>query len=101
MVITGERLGHLYGNHSETRQLLRSVIETMLDPDEIHRNKEDPDIAIFWKVLEGEGGFRMRAAVLVRPTGPVDASVLSARRTRRKDYEREGRQNRKVWEKGA
>lgn len=101
MVVTGERRDHLYASHPETEMLLTSVIRTMLDPDEIHRNNEDPAMAICWRSLDPERTYLMRAAVLVQPAGRGDASILSARKTRRKDYERENRRGKKVWERGA
>ena len=52
-------------------------------------------MAIFWRALDEERNYLMRAAMLVRPDGPGDASVVSARRTRRKDYERENRKGKR------
>jgi hypothetical protein len=99
LIITRERRDHLFSSHSETRDLLRSVLETVLDPDEIHRNKSDVEMAIFWRSLDEEKRYHMRAAVWLPVRDGLAASVISARKTRREDFVREERQGRLIWKR--
>lgn len=99
IVLTGERRRHIVDGHPEMNQLTSVLVRTVQDPDEIHRNKRDAFIAIFWRRLEEHESY-LRVAVLLSTDGVLEHSVMSAWRVRRKDFEREGRQGRLVWRKG-
>lgn len=99
MILTHERLEHLLSRHPETRHLLPHVLATALDPDEIHRNRSDGEIAIFWRLLDNERNYYLRAAIWLPLKEELAASILSARQTRHEDYAREGRQGRLVWKR--
>ena len=101
VAITGERLLHLYDHHPETEPYLAIVLQTMLDPDEIHRNQTDDEMAIFWKEMPFDSTHLMRAAIWITNRQGLFCSVMSARRTRRKDFEREMRRGRLVWKRKA
>ena len=99
VVLTGERKRHILDGHPEMQDLIPALIRTVQDPDEIHRNKLDTLVAIFWRRIEDQDHY-LRIALLLSPAEELQHSVMSAWRVRRKDYEREGRQERRVWKKG-
>jgi hypothetical protein len=99
VVLTGERKRHILDGHPEMQDLIPALVRTVQDPDEIHRNKLDPLVAILWRRIEGQD-YYLRIAGLLSLAGELQHSVMSAWRVRRKDYEREGRQKRCVWKKG-
>jgi hypothetical protein len=54
VVLTGERKRHILDGHPEMHDRIPAMIRTVQDPDEIHRNKLDPLVAIFWRRIEGQ-----------------------------------------------
>jgi hypothetical protein len=99
VLLTGERKRHIFDGHPEMWNHVPALILAIQDPDEIHRNKRDPMVVSLWRALDGEDSY-LRVAVLLSEGGDLHHSVMSAWRVRRKDFEREGRQGRKVWMKG-
>jgi len=99
VVLTSERKRHILDGHREIKDLFPALIRTVRDPDEIHRNKQDPMMVIFWRGIEGQEHY-LRVALLLSEGGELHHSIMSAWRVRRKDFQREGRQGRRVWKKG-
>lgn len=97
IVLTGERRDHILARHPELAAYLGQLLGLISNPDEVQRNKHDPDMAIFYKRLTGE--HYLRAAVLLQRAGSRrQHSIISARLAYSGEVER-GRQ-RRVWAKG-
>lgn len=88
VVITGERYHHFIERHPSMAGAEASVILTLLDPEEIHRNKKDGRIAILHRRL-GERT-HARVALWLSDNPELHNSVHSAR----KAWDREIRQGR-------
>jgi hypothetical protein len=99
LVITGERKAHFLQGHEDMQELSRELLQTLLDPDEIHRNKNDPETAIFWRSITG--GYYLRVVVSLAHIEGIRNSAITAWRSRSQDFRRESRQGRKVWERGV
>ena len=87
-MITGERYHHYIERHPNMAGAEASVILTLLEPDEIHRNKKDDRIAILSRRL-GERT-HTRIALWLSDNPELHNSVHSAR----KAWDREIRQGR-------
>jgi hypothetical protein len=98
-IITGERKAHILQRHPEMMSLTVELVQTLLDPDEIHANKEDPTMAIFWRSIQTGGIYYLRVAVSLSMTEGLHNSVISAWQVRRQDYERAIRQGRRLWKR--
>ena len=98
-MLTGERKRHILEGHPEMQSFFPALIRTIRDPDEIHRNKRDLLMAIFWRGIEDQDRY-LRVALLLSVGGELHQSVMSAWRVRRQDYAREGRMGRRVWRRG-
>lgn len=97
VVLTGERAGHIRSSHPEMEALLGVIRDTVLDPDEVHRNKKDTQMAVFYRAL-GDAHF-LRVAVLMQPAaGRLAHSVITARKAYRTEVARG--QVRLAWRRG-
>jgi hypothetical protein len=70
VVLTGERKRHILDGHSEMQDHIPALIHTIRDPDEIHRNKRDPLVAIFWCRIDGLEHY-LRVALLLSVGGEL------------------------------
>jgi SPP1 gp7 family putative phage head morphogenesis protein len=96
VVLTGKQRAHYLEQHPEMARYEDLIETVVLAPDEIHRNKNDRDMAIFYRRLNDE--FYLRAAILIEPTpGVIKHSILSFRLARKREVEN-GRK-RLVWQR--
>jgi hypothetical protein len=95
LALTEERSRHIMSDrHRELRTLGSFVLEAARRPDEVYRNKKDPQVGIFFKRMSNQRW--MRVVVRWRQRGEDAAyrsSILSARIG--KEHEREA--GRRVW----
>ena len=85
--------------HQETDELLLDVIKAVIDPDEIHPDKDFPDRVVFWRVIEGDASHFMRTVVVLDTTPPLQPSILTAWRTRQSEFRRQGRHVTPIWKR--
>lgn len=94
VVLTGERATHILSSHPEMAGLMGLIRETVLDADEVHRNKKDSQMAVFYRRIEGD--YFLRVAVLMQAApGELAHSIITARKAYKTEVER-GR-GRLVW----
>lgn len=82
--------------------LIPELLRTLTDPDEIHIDRDYESSATFWRALDGEGVRWIRATVsLATPEKGLqrDNSLITARKSRRRDYRRDLREGRRIWMK--
>ncbi len=97
VVLTGDRRQHYIERHPDVLSVEQYLIDAVLDPDEVHRNKTDLRVAIFYKQVDER--HYLRVAVLMQPErSPLQHSILSIRLASPKEL-RKG-QGRSVWKKG-
>jgi len=76
VVLTGRRRAHYLARHPDMAIWERILLATLLDPDEVHRNREDPRVAIFYRLLYP--GRYLRVAVLMQErVGVLRHSVIT------------------------
>lgn len=96
IVLTGRQRQHYLERHPEMAQYERLLSDVVRDPDEVHRNKTDQDMAIFYRRVDAN--HYLRAAVLMQRTaGPLQHSILSCRLAYPEEVIRGAK--RKVWGK--
>lgn len=96
IVLTGRQRQHYLERHPEMAQYERLLSDVVRDPDEVHRNKMDQDMAIFYRRVDAN--HYLRAAVLMQRTaGPLQHSILSCRLAYPEEVIRGAK--RKVWSK--
>lgn len=84
IVLTGNRRIHYLEQHPDVAEWESQLPACVLDPDEIHRNRSDWQMAIFYKQLNNR--HFLRVAVLMQESpGRLKHSVISARRARIED----------------
>jgi hypothetical protein len=98
LVVIGERRTHILTSHPELAGHEESIVRTLLDPEEVHRNKVDERIAILYRELPA--GLWMRLPVWISNRDDRDNSLLSARFTKLKEVEHGRAAGRLVWRKG-
>jgi len=96
VVITGERRQHYLDQHPEMLSSEHLLPETLLSPDEVHRNRTDLDVGVFYKQIGPDRYLRAVVRVQAR-VGRRKHSLMSYRMARAKELQ-EGRP-RLVWEK--
>jgi hypothetical protein len=78
IILTGKQRDHYLKRHEEMRPHEGRLIDAVLSPDEVHRNKKDMMMAIFYKEIDPDHYFR--AAVLLQQSpGNLKHSILSYR----------------------
>jgi len=81
IVLIGNRRFHYLERHPEMYTWEEWLAATVLDPDEVHRNRHDSQVALFYRRLDGE--HYLRVAVLMQPSkGALLHSILSYRLAR-------------------
>jgi hypothetical protein len=97
MVITARQRSHYLIGHPEIGTLEQDLVRTLIDPDAIFRNRDDPLVAILVRALPVSG--MIRAAVLTTTRAGYHNSLISAWRMRSSDYRRLVKSGRRVWER--
>jgi hypothetical protein len=98
LVVIGERRSHIITSHPELTGYEESLLHALLDPEEVHRNKTDGRIALFYRELPN--GFWMRLPVWISNRNDRDNSLLSARFAKSKEVDAGRKAGRIVWRKG-
>ena len=96
VVLTGERRRHYLQRHPGIREYETSLRAVVLYPDEVHRNKKDPEMAIMYKQLDAEAF--LRVALWVSDTTGLENSVHSFRRAHAREVMRGRKEGRLIWE---
>lgn len=96
-VLTDERRGHVIEQHPEIGLYLDQLPELVTEPDEVHRNRIDPRIAILYRGA-GEDLY-MRAALWISDVRGLLNSVHSVRFARSSELDRARRQGRLIWKR--
>jgi hypothetical protein len=78
VVLTGRQRAHYLARHPETATLEVRLTDALLDPNEVHRNRYDPAIAIFYRQIDSAHYVRV-AVLMQRTAGALKHSVLSYR----------------------
>ena len=99
VVLTQPQREHMFERHQETKDLLLDVVLAVIDPDEIHPDKDFPDRVVFWREIEGDATHWMRTVVVLDTTPPLQPSILTAWRTRQSEFRRQGRKVVPVWKR--
>lgn len=95
VIVTRERRRHYLERHPEAVIDEATMIEVLLNPYEVHINKQDRRIAIFYAQLPD--GFFLRIPVWISDRSDRQNSVLSLRRARAREVEKGRREGRQVW----
>lgn len=96
VVVTGRQRAHYLRKHADVVGYERQIPATVLDPDEVHRNKADTQMALFYKQMDDRHYLRV-AVLMQRTAGGRRHSILSCRLAGQCEV-RAGAQ-RRVWEK--
>ena len=97
LIITRERRSHYLARHPEVLNDEPLMLDALMVPFEVHRNRLDERIAIFYRELED--GFYPRVPVWVSDRVDRQNSVLSLRRARAREIESGRSARRLVWRK--
>lgn len=97
IVITRDRRNHYLTNHPEMHQFEYTMVRGITEPDEIHRNKYDGNMAIvYMQVSEARW---LRSAVIVSHSEGLQNSIASCRLARAREVLEGRKANRLVWSK--
>lgn len=97
VVVTGKQRRHYLARHPEAESLETVLRAAVLEPDEVHRNRRDPAMAIFYKAI---GGRRyVRVAVLMQSVPNWRKHSILSYRLAKADEVRK-RRDRAVWRRG-
>ncbi len=97
VVITRERRNHYLERHPDMLEFEGQIIRTLLDPTDVHANKNDRYMAIFYTLLDER--LFVRVPVLISTSPDLRNSVMSARRSDRDQVEAGRRGGRLTWQK--
>jgi hypothetical protein len=97
VVVTGERRSHYLLRHPGIAIDERRLPRTILDPDCVHANANDPRIAILYQAIDGD--HYLRVPIWLSDRNDRQNSVLSLRRARRKEVEKGIAQGRQRWQR--
>jgi hypothetical protein len=95
VIVTRERRQHYLERHPEVLRDEPLLLKTVAAPSEVHRNKLDEQIAIFY--TEIGDGFYLRVPVWISDRVDRQNSVLSLRRARAREVEAGRAAGRQVW----
>lgn len=98
IVLIGERYGHILNNHPEMRGYERAIVMTAFDPDCVHRNSRDAQIAVLYRAWQT--GFQVRIALWISNDPRFHNSIHSARFARPQERLKGIEKGRVIWEKG-
>lgn len=94
-VLTGERRQHYLAEHPEVSELEYMLPLVVSMPDEVHRNRFDRQVAIFYKRLNDR--YHLRSAIWLSHEGEKQNSVHSLRVARAKEVLKGREEGRVVW----
>jgi hypothetical protein len=77
IVLTGERRSHYLANHRDVHPYEAHLQRVVTDPDEVHRNKRDAQIAILYRQVDEEHW--LRAALWISDKPDLGNSIHSYR----------------------
>lgn len=97
VVVTRNRRTHYLERHPEMIVDEPMLLVTLLDPDEVHRNATDVDMAILYRRVDRE--HFLRAPVWMSDRIDRQNSLLSLRRAGVKEVEDGRNKGRQVWKK--
>lgn len=97
VVLTGERRAHYLARHPEMSLYERELLSVLFEPDEIHRNAQDPHIGIWYR--KTRNGRYLRAVVWVSDREGLQNSVHSLRLADEREVQQGRRRGRVLWEK--
>lgn len=98
VVLTGKQRAHYLENHKEMEKFERLLIDSVLDPNEVHRNKFDSMMAIFYRNVDDT--HYLRTAVLMQKVeNDKNHSILSYRIAGSSEVEKGRIDNRVIWKK--
>jgi len=97
IVLTGERYGHILKNHPEMRGFERAIVMAALDPDCVHRNNRDAQIAVLYRAWQE--GLQIRIALWISNDARFHNSIHSARFARMHERTKGIEKGRMVWKK--
>jgi hypothetical protein len=95
VIITRERRSHYLARHPEVQRDEPLLLSALIDPLEVHRNRLDERIAIFYGELDD--AFYLRVPVWISDRTDRQNSVLSLRRARTREVEGGRAAGRQVW----
>lgn len=95
VILTRERRAHYLARHPEILGDEPVLLSALTDPLEVHRNRLDERIAIFYRDVGG--GFYLRVPVWISDRTDRQNSVLSLRRARSKEVEAGRAAGRQIW----
>ena len=96
VVLTGRQRQHYLKAHPEVATHEDLLCETVLEPDEVHRNRQDAQVALFYPRLDDRHFLRV-AVLMQRLPGGLRHSVLSCRLAGRRELRAGAR--RRMWAK--
>ena len=91
VVITGERRRHYLSQHPEMVSWEHLLRDALLDPDEVHRNRTDADVGIFYKQI-GSDRYVRAVVRLQTKAGRRKHSLMSYRLARARELQAGRRQ---------
>lgn len=92
VILTGERRDHILERHPDMEPYLGWLREAVLNPNEVHPNRTDHDMAIFYCRITGTRYLRV-AVLMQQQKGPRRHSIISARQARPEEVAR----GRAIW----
>lgn len=95
VIVTGERRVHYLESHPDSAPFGSSLRDTLLNPSEVHRNRKDARMAIFYRRASDTHWYR--TAVWVAPRNDRLNSVMSYRIARESEIEAGRKAGRLVW----
>jgi len=98
LVLTGKQRIHYLDRHPEMTKLEPFLLDTVLSPDEVHRNAKDEMMALFYRKVDND--HYMRVAVLLQEVpNEKKHSIMSFRIATEKEVEKMKRMGRVKWVK--
>ncbi len=96
IVLTGKQRDHYINQHPEMKQYESNLFDAVFYPNEIHRNKFDEMMAIFYKIIDNEHYLRIAILMQENP-GILKHSIISYRLCGIREIEAGRKDNRVVW----
>jgi len=98
LALTGKQRIHYLDRHPEMTKLEPFILDTVLSPDEVHRNAKDAMMALFYRKVDND--HYMRVAVLLQEvSNEKKHSIMSFRIATEKEVEKMRRIGRVKWAK--
>lgn len=95
-VLTGRQRGPYLFRHPEMESLETVIVDAVLNPDEVHRNKRDPMMAMFYQRFDETHYVRVAVLMQARPNERKH-SILSYRLAGEEEVQ--NNQHRRAWKR--